>query len=199
MEVGVINTIESKKYNGDVTAFYVAKVLGKKPAAIPVFDDVKSQVIDDLKGIKAKELALADAQALVEQKTDAESLDDLLKKYTTPEGISSEQKTVQESNLFNLSPGSSYVSGMGNSKAVMFAAFNMAIGDVKGPLAGDSSTYIIELTEREAADLEVFEKDPTQKKERFKRLLQTKKEQAYENWFANRKKMANPWIHEDYR
>ncbi len=199
MEVGVINTIESKKYNGDVTAFYVAKVLGKKPAAIPSFDDVKSQVIDDLRDIKAKELALADAQALVKQKTDTESLDDLLKKYTAPEGISSEQKTVQESNLFNLTPGSSYVSGMGNSQAVMFAAFNMAVGDVKGPLAGDSSTYIIELTEREEADLELFEKDSTQKKDRLRSLLQTKKQQAYDNWFANRKKMANPWIHEDYR
>ena len=199
MEVGVINTIESKKYNGDVTAFYVAKVLGKKPAAIPVFDDVKSQVIDDIGKIKAKELALADAQALVKQKTDTESLDDLLKKYTAPESISTDQKTVQESNLFNLTPGSSYVSGMGNSKAVMFAAFNMTIGDVKGPLAGDSSTYIVELTEREEVDLELFEKDPTQKKERFRSLLQTKKLQAYKNWFANRKKMANPWIHEDYR
>lgn len=207
MEVGIINTIESKKYNGDVSAYYVAKVLGKKPAAIPVFDDVKIQVVDELKGIKAKELALADAQALVKQKTDTDSLDDLLKKYTAPEGISSEQKTVQESNLFNLTPGSSYVSGIGYSKAVMFAAFNMAIGDVKGPLAGDSSTYIagdsstyiIELTERQEADLEVFEKDTTQKKERFRSLLHNKKEQAYDIWLANRKKMANPWIHEDYR
>ncbi|RKU29686.1 hypothetical protein C6497_05995 [Candidatus Poribacteria bacterium] len=199
MEVGVINTIESKKYNGDVAAFYVTKVLGKKQAAIPAFDDVKSQVIDDLRDIKAKELSFADAQRLVKQETDAESLDDLLKKYTAPEGIPSDQKTVQESNLFNLTPGSSYVSGMGNSKAVMFAAFNMAIGDVKGPLAGDSSTYIVELTEREEADLELFEKDPTQKKDRIKNILQTKKQQAYDNWFASRKKMANPWIHEDYR
>lgn len=199
MEVGVINTIESKKYNGDVSAFYVAKVLGKKPAAIPVFDDVKSQVIDDIRDIKAKELALADAQALVKQKPDTESLDGLLKKYTAPEGITTDQKTVQESNLFNLTPGSAYVSGMGNSKAVMFAAFNMAIGDVKGPLAGDTSTYIIELTEREEADLEEFKKDTTQKKERFRNLLDKKKEEAYDNWFANRKKMANPWIHEDYR
>ena len=199
MEVGVINTIESKKYNGDVTAFYVSKVLGKKPAAIPSFDDVKNQVIDDIRNIKAKEVSLTDAEALVKQKTDAESLDDLLKKYTAPEGISLEQKTVQESNLFNLTPGSSYVSGMGNSQAVMFAAFNMAVGDVKGPLAGDSSTYIIELIEREEADLELFENDPTQKKERLKSLLQTKKQQAYDNWFASRKKMVSPWIHEDYR
>lgn len=199
MEVGVINTIESKKYNGDVTAYYVAKVLGKKPSAIPSFDVVKSQVIDDIRDIKAKELAMADVQDLFDKKTDVDSLDDLLKKYVAPEGISPEQKTVQESNLFNLTPGSSYVSGMGNSKAVMFAAFSLAVGDVKGPLAGDSSTYIIELTERVEADLELFQKDPTQKKERLSSLLQTKKQQAYDNWFASRKKGVNPWIHEDYR
>ncbi|MCG9126753.1 peptidyl-prolyl cis-trans isomerase [Candidatus Poribacteria bacterium] len=199
MEVGVINTIESKKYNGDVTGFYVAKILGKKPAAIPSFDDVKNQVIDDLRDIKAEELAMAAAQELVKQKADGESLDDLIKKYTVPEGESSDQKTVQESNLFNLTPGSSYVSGMGNSKEVMFAAFNMSVGDVKGPLAGDSSSYIIELTERVEADIELFAKDPTQKKERLKSLLQTKKQQAYDNWFASQKMIAKPWIHEDYR
>ena len=205
MEVGVTNTIETKNFRGDVAAYFVATVLGKKPAAIPEFEDVKAEVIDNLRQKKAKKSTLADAQNLFNQRTDSESLDDLVKKYKAPEGISAEQKSVQESSLFNRTTGSSYVSNMGNSREVMFAAFNMSVDDVRGPFMGDESVtgdvsvYIIELVERVEPDVELFRTDPAQKAQRYQTLLQNKKENAYKNWFAARKKLANPWIHEDYR
>ncbi|MDE0084997.1 MAG: peptidylprolyl isomerase [Candidatus Poribacteria bacterium] len=205
MEVGVTKTVETKNFRGDVSAFFVATVLGKKPVAIPEFEDVKVQVIDDLRAKKAKESALADAQNLFNQHADGESLDDLVKKYKVPEGVTAAQKSVQESNLFNLTPGRPSVAGMGYSKEVMFAAFKMAVGDVRGPFSGDESVigdvsfYIIELVERVEPDLELYQTDPAKKAQRFQTLLEEKKESAYDNWFAARKKVANIWIHEDYR
>ena len=83
----------------------------------------------------------------------------------------------------------------------MFAAFAMSVGDVKGPFAENSSTFIIELVERVEPDVELYQKDPTQKVERYKSLLQSKKSDAYVNWLGARKKAleAKVWIHEDYR
>ncbi len=205
MEVGVTKTIETKRFGGEITAYFVATVLGKKPAAIPEFEDVKEVVIEGLRYVeglrrkKSKEHALADAQNLFNQYADKESLDSLAKKYKAPEGITADQKSVQESNLFNLAVGSTSVSGMGNSKDAMLAAFNMSVGEVRGPFSGDSAVYIIELVERVEPDLELYQTDPTQKKQRYQTILQQKKTEAYSNWFAARKKSINPWIHEDYR
>ncbi len=199
MEVGVTNTIETKDYRGDITAHFVATVLGKKPPMIPPFDEVKTEVINELQTKKSKESALAAAQALIEMSADKESLDDLIKKYKAPEDSNTSEKSVQESSLFNLNKGSSYISGMGNSKSAMFAAFDMSVGEVRGPFQGDSSAYIIELVERVEPDLELYQTDPSQKTKRIQTLLQQKKTAVYENWLAAREKAANIWIHEDYR
>ncbi len=202
MEVGVTNTIETKNYSGDVTAFFVATVLGKKPPTIPQFDEVKEEVItgsDGLQNKKATASALAAAQDLFSMYTGTESLDDLIKKYKAPEGANTTEKSVKESSLFNLNKGSSYIAGMGNSKDAMFAAFNMSMGEVSGPFRGDSAAYIIELVERVEPDLELYQTDPSQKTKRYQTLLQQKKTDVYDNWFAARKKAANIWIHEDYR
>jgi peptidyl-prolyl cis-trans isomerase D len=80
MEVGVTKTIETKRFGGEITAYFVATVLGKKPAAIPEFENVKEDVIEGLREKKSKERALADAQNLFNQYTDKESLDSLAKK-----------------------------------------------------------------------------------------------------------------------
>ena len=199
MEVGVTKTIETKRFGGEITAYFVATVLGKKPAAIPEFENVKEDVIEGLRDKKSKERALVDAQNLFNQYTDKESLDSLAKKYKVPEGITADQKSVQESNLFNLVVGSTSVSGMGNSKDAMLMAFNMSVGEVRGPFSGDSAVYIIELVERVKPDLELYQTDPTQKKQRYQTILQQKKTEAYFNWFAARKKSIDLWIHEDYR
>ena len=206
MEVGVTNTIETKNYSGDITAYFVATVLGKKPPMIPQFDEVKTEVINEFQTKKSKESALVAAQALFEMDADKESLDDLIKKYEAPEGSNTSEKSVQESSLFNLNKGSSYISGMGNSKDAMFAAFSMSVGEVSGPFQGDSAAYIIELVERVEPDLETDQTDPSQKAKRSqtlldqkKTLLDEKKGNVYDNWLAARKKAANIWIHEDYR
>ena len=199
-EVNVIKVIDAKKSNGEeVEAYFVAKVLEKKPAAIPLFSEIKVEVIEDLKVEKAKAFAFTDAQNLFNQKADVASLDALLEKYETPEGLAADRLSVQESNLFALSPSSDYIAGMGNSAEVMFAAFRLKVDDIGGPFNGNTAVYIIQLVEREEPDVEMFESDPAEKARHRQALIQAKKREAYLNWFAARKKESELWIHPDYR
>ena len=199
-EVNVIKVIDAKKSNGEqVEAYFVAKVLEKKPAAIPLFSEIKTQVIEDLKVEKAKASAFTDAQNLFNQKADVSALDALLEKYETPEGLAADRLSVQESNLFALSPSSDYIAGVGNSAEVMFAAFRLKVDDIGGPFNGNNAVYIIQLVEREEPDVEMFESDPAEKARHRQALIQAKKREAYLNWFAARKKESELWIHSDYR
>ena len=206
MEVNVRKVIEVKKpRQQDVEAYFVATVLAKKPAAIPPFEEIKTQVIDGtakidgLRKEKAEAHALAEAQNLFNQRAEAISLDDLLKKYEIPEGLTPDNFSVQESNLFSRSPTSSYVAGMGNSAEVMFTAFQMNLNDMAGPFKGDNGVYIIQLVEREEADVETFKVDPAEKARHRQALIQTKKRETFANWFAAHKEASKLWIHQDYR
>ena len=199
MEVGVIKVIEAKKRTGEVEAYFVSTVLEKKPAAIPPFAEVKTEVIEGVKEEKAAALTLADAQSLFNQHVSGESLEELLKKYNAPEDLTTDRLSVQESNLFSLSANSNYISGMGNSAEAMFAAFRMKIDEIAGPFKGDSSVYILQLVERQESDVEAFQMDPAEKTRHLQTLIQAKKREAYLNWFAARKKVSELWIHPDYR
>lgn len=200
MEVNVIKVIEAKKSDGErVEAYFVATVLEKKPATIPQFSEIKPQVLSDLKTEKSEERAFADAQNLFNKRADATSLDALLEKYDAPEGLATDQLSVQESNLFALSPNSDYIAGMGSSAETMFAAFRMKVDEIGGPFKGSNSVYIVQLIEREEPDIETFQMDPAEKARHRQALIQAKKRETYLNWFAARKKASELWIHPDYR
>ena len=200
MEVNVIKVIEAKKSDGErVEAYFVATVLEKKPAAIPPFSEIKPQVFSDLKTEKSEEFAFTDAQNLFNKRADTTSLDALLEKYDAPEGSATNQLSVQESNLFALSPNSDYIAGMGSSAEVMFAAFQMKVDEIRGPFKGNNSVYIVQLIEREEPEIETFQMDPAEKARHRQALIQAKKRETYLNWFAARKKASALWIHRDYR
>ena len=163
MEVNVRKVIEVKKRTGEVEAYFVATVLEKKPAAIPLFAEVKIEVIEVLKEEKAQANALADAQSLFNQSNGTGSLEELLKKYSAPEGLTADRLSVQESNLFSLSANSNYIAGMGNSAEAMFAAFRMKMDEIGDPFKGSSSVYIVQLIERQESDVETFQMDPAEK------------------------------------
>ena len=190
MEVNVSAISPNKKQNGDIDAYFVMKVLKKKHAAVPEFETVKAQVIDDIKGEKAKQLALEDAQKLIGLRAPDESLEDLVKKYEAPEEITNKEREVKESNLFALSPNSGFISGMGTCRDAMFAAFGMELNEVQGGIQGDNIAYIIQLVEREEADMEKLANDPAERAKIHKSLLQTKQTQIYRNWLATLKKGA---------
>ena len=200
MEVNVIKVVEAKKSNGEqIEAYFVATILEKKPATIPAFSEIKPQVFSDLKTEKSKERAFEDAQNLLSKRADTTSLDALLEKYDAPESLATDRLSVQESNLFALSPNSDYIAGMGSSTETMFAAFQMEVDEIGGPFKGSNSVYIVQLIEREAPDIETFQMDPAEKARHRQALIQAKKRETYLNWFAARKKASELWIHPDYR
>lgn len=200
MEVNVRKVIEVKKpRQQEVEAYLVATVLAKKPAAIPAFEEIEAQVIDGLRAEKAKSLAFEAAQNLFNQRADATSLDNLLKKYEIPEGLTADKFPVQESSLFSRSLTSNYVAGMGSSAEVMLAAFQMGLNDIAGPFKGDNGVYIVQLVEREEADLEAFKVDPAEKARHRQALIQAKRRETFANWFAARKEASKLWVHQDYR
>ena len=190
MEVNVSAITPNRKQNGDIDAYFVAKVLEKKHATVPEFETVKAQVIDDIKGEKAKQLALEDAQKLAALRASDESLEDIVKKYEVAEEIKNKEREVKESNLFSLSPNSGFISGMGTCRDAMFAAFRLELNEVMGGVQGDNAAYIIQLVEREEPDMEKFETDSAERTKVYKTLLQTKQTEIYRNWLATLKKGA---------
>ena len=190
MEVNVSAITPNKNPDGGINAYFVVKVLEKKHAAVPEFEAAKVQVIEDVKAEKAKQLALEDAQKLITLRSADESLEDLVNKYEMPEGVTIKELEVKESQLFALSPSSGFISGLGTSRDVMFAAFGMELNEVEGALQGDNAAYIIQLIEREEPDMEKFKNDPAERAKVHKTLLQTKQTDIYRNWLATLKKGA---------
>ena len=190
MEVNISAISTNREQNGDINGYFVVKVVEKKPATVPEFDTVKAQVIDDIKGEKAKQLALEDAQRLVALRASDESLEDLVKKYEAPEDITNKEREVKESNLFVLSPNSGYISGLGICRDAMFTAFGMELNEVADAVQGENAAYIIQLVEREEPDMEKFENDSVERAKIRRTLLQTKQTEIYRNWLATLKKGA---------
>ena len=190
MEVNISAIIPNRKPNGDIDAYFVAKVLEKKHATVPEFETVRAQVIDDIKGEKAKQLALEDSKKLISLRTPDESLEDLVNRYEAPEGVTNKELEVKESQLFALLPTSAYISGLGTSRDVMFAAFGLELNEVAGGLQGNNAAYIIQLIEREEPDMEKFENDPAERAKIHRTLLQAKQTDIYRNWLATLKKSA---------
>jgi len=195
MEVNINEMIEVKRSNGEIESYFVAVVLDKKPAAIPNFEDVKAEVKNDLQEEKAKQLAMNDAQKLFSILQSNQSLDDLVLSYTAPEGTSIKDKKVEESGLFSLSINSNYVSNMGACQDAMFKAFQMDLNEVAGPFEGDVAHYLIQIVERDEADIEKLKNDPKVRTETLKKLVQAKKNEVFTDWYNSTRKQITVTDH----
>ena len=199
VEVGVSRVIETKNWSDEIAAYFVATVLEKKPAGIPDFESVKTDVIEDFRKERAKQMALEDAQKLIDQRTDGESLEELLEKYVPADGMSLENREVQESRSFSLSPTTDFVPGMGRCRDAMLAAFNLELNAVGGPFEGDRVFYLVQLVDRQEADIEKFKNALDEKVKVRRTVLQSKKNEVYSNWYAARKNQTPTKIHADFR
>ena len=195
MEVNINEMIEVKRSNGEVESYFVALVLEKKAAAIPEFEDVKAEVKNDLQEEKAKELAMEDANKLFKLLRAGQSLDDLVLSYSTPENASIKEKKVEESGLFSLSINSIYVSNLGSCQDAMFKAFQMDMNEVAGPFEGDVAHYLIQLVEKDEADMEKLKTDPKVRREIMKKLVQAKKNEVFTNWYNSTRKQITVTDH----
>ena len=195
MEVNINEMIEVKRSNGEVESYFVALVLEKKASAIPEFEDVKAEVKNDLQEEKAKELAMEDANKLFKLLRAGQSLDDLVLSYSAPENASIKEKKVEESGLFSLSINSIYVSNMGSCQDAMFKAFQMDMNEVAGPFEGDVAHYLIQLVEKDEADMEKLKTDPKVRREIMKKLVQAKKNEVFTNWYNSTRKQITVTDH----
>ncbi|MBP97301.1 hypothetical protein CMK18_15210 [Candidatus Poribacteria bacterium] len=195
MEVNINEMIEVKRSNGEVESYFVALVLEKKAAAIPEFEDVKAEVKNDLQEERAKELAMEDANKLFKLLRAGQSLEDLVLSYSKPENASIKEKKVEESGLFSLSINSIYVSNMGSCQDAMFKAFQMDMNEVAGPFEGDVAHYLIQLVEKDEADMEKLKTDPKVRREIMKKLIQAKKNEVFTNWYNSTRKQITVTDH----
>ena len=156
---------------------------------------VKAEVKNDLQEEKAKQLAMDDAQKLFSILQSNQSLDDLVLSYTAPEGTSIKDKKVEESGLFSLSINSNYVSNMGACQDAMFKAFQMDLNEVAGPFEGDVAHYLIQIVERDEADIEKLKNDPKVRTETLKKLVQAKKNEVFTDWYNSTRKQITVTDH----
>ena len=199
VEVGVSRVIETKNWSDEIAAYFVATVLEKKPAGTPDFESVEAEVVENFRKERAKQMALEDAQQLLDRRSDGESLEKLVEKYVPVEGVPLETREVKESSSFSLSPASDYVPGMGRCRDAMLAAFNLELNAVGGPFEGDRAFYLVQLVDREEADIEKFKTSPDDKVKLRRTVLQSKKNNVYSNWFAARKNQTPTEVHADFR
>lgn len=199
VEVGVSRVIETKSWGDEISAYFVATVLDKKPSRIPDFESVRTEVVEDFRKERTKQMALKDAQKLINQRSDDESLEKLAEKYVPVDGVSIEHREVKESDNFSLSPTTDYVPDMGRCRDAMLAAFHLELNDVGGPFEGDKAFYIVQLVDREEADIEKFQNALDEKVKLRRTVLQSKKNDVYSNWFAVRKNQTPTEVHADFR
>jgi len=176
IKVGDIsNPVEVKAYGGSVIGYFIFKVLDKKPAAIPNLEDVKDKVIRDLKGEKAKKLAMDEAQKIMASRGTA-TLDDIAKKNNLK---------VYESDPFAFSKDG-YIKGKDvsmESKTAMLQSFSMNVDEIAGPFEGKNGDYVIQLVERQKVDDAKLAQAKAELNKLREQLIKQKQQMIYNTWY----------------
>lgn len=175
--------IEIKSYSGDVMAYFIAKVADRQYPHIPKLDEVKDKIIEELKDEKAKELALQAAEKLMSQYKPGETVDELVKK------AQKKDLKVRETSLFARSP-SGYIPMIGSAPEISAEAFRMKLNEVKGPFQTQRGAYIIQLVERQEADVKKLEEDKEELANIRRSLIQRKRNDLLEAWINGLKSAA---------
>jgi len=176
MKVGDIsNLVEVKSYGDNVVGYFILKLLGKKPSALPKLEEVKDKVIKDLRSEKAKKLAMDKAQKIMASRGTA-TLDDLAKKNNLK---------VNESEPFAFSRDG-YIKAKDDtmeSKTAMIQSFRMNVGEIAGPYEGRIGDYIIELVERQKVDDAKIAQNKAELNKLYDQLLKQKEQKIYSTWY----------------
>jgi peptidyl-prolyl cis-trans isomerase D len=179
LNVGEISSlVEVKSYGDRILGYFIFKLIDQKPGGIPKLEDVRSNVVKDLKEEKAGELAMQKAEKMIASGDPSTDLDKIAQ---------ANELKVDESEPFSLSERG-YIrgkSGSVNSKDAMFSAFSMEVGQIAGPFEGPNSAYIIQLIEREK-----FEEDQEEMSKLRTQLLREKQQKIYDTWYQKIKQQA---------
>ncbi len=173
----ISNLVEIKTPNDAVLGYYIFKLVDKKAGGLPELEDVKNNMLQDLRVEKARKLAMEAAKKIMATR---DPDDDDLDKIAENNNLK-----IGESEPFALS-GNGYMSGKPfslNSKTIMLKAFAMEIDEIAGPFEGSNGVYIIQLVGREEFDSEKFAEAGEEKKELRNQLLQQKQRKIFDTWY----------------
>ena len=84
---------------------------------------------------------------------------------------------------------------MGACQDAMFKAFQMDLNEVAGPFEGDVAHYLIQIVERDEADIEKLKNDPKVRTETLKKLVQAKKNEVFTDWYNSTRKQITVTDH----
>ena len=157
-------------------SFYIMQLKSKKEPAPVEFEKVKDRVRAMLVSERADTLARAHAGNIISNMKNAnKNLEDIAKELNT-----------KASTIANITR-KSYVSEIGQSESFSSIAFSLKAGDTGGPAKTQKGYAIIRLDKLTPIDEDKFKEE----KENFKeKILNEKKQKAFEKWFVEIKKKA---------
>lgn len=152
-------------------SYYVVHVIERLPAGTAPFEDVKSQVVVDLRNSRYLQMDRDTAQAIYDMIQAGTSFDDAAK-----------AKGVR---LVDLEPftRNGFVRGIGRAPAAIGVAFSLKTpGEVSKPVDHRNGTVLFQLQSRTSPDLTRF----TQVKDSLStQALNQKQQQLYSRWFQD--------------
>jgi peptidyl-prolyl cis-trans isomerase D len=165
--------------------YYLIEALEKRPAQIPELETVKAAVKKDLIKAKQDAEALRQAQAIVAELKDTQSLTAVADKF---------QLKPQASGFFKRTDS---IPGVGYEPDIARAAFKLSDSNKinADAIKGQKGYFVINLRERKAPSLDGFEKEKSNIKAR---LLQQKAFNAVEAWLNRIKDESEIVIEEGF-
>jgi len=178
----------------DRTGFHILKAEETRPERVQPLEEVRLQIAkDQLKGIKAKELALEKAKAaLADLKAGKELADSFPAKKAAAPGqfdfASFMNPQVADTEEFH--PAGGYVPGIGTVPKLSAAAFaSSAAGESPAaPVEDNDSFYVFKVKSRSRADLSKF--DEKEKRLAREALEGQRSNALYKSWLEQQRKSA---------
>ena len=150
--------------------FYVFELVELEPASVVPFAEAEPSVRRRVRLEKKKEKARWMADQIARELVDGQTLDEVLANH----GL--EVRESQPITRFD------FVPGIGQANAVIGTAFGLAVNEVAGPIETGDRIYFIEVTERNPADREAFDR---QKEDMRARLTLQRRQAALDEWLAD--------------
>ncbi len=154
--------------------FVVFKVTGIKPEGIRSFDEVKDQLAPS-------------ERAELRQKKLMQKVSDLMKQNTTLDALAKAQNTkvyTAENTLFS----GQFIPNGGREPKIIGDVFDAKLNQVRGPLAGESAVFVIEVTRRTVAD---SSKITSNDRQQIRQQLEQQKQRIFgQTWIDQLKKNA---------
>jgi len=162
--------------------YWVYKVLVKRPAAVPSFEEARAEVERDLLGEKARERSLGEGRLRLED----------LRRGEQPQSIASRARgEVRETAFFTQRD---FVAAAGIKGELLQGAFALGVGSFGGPVgAPDGRVILYRVDGRQPATREAF---LAEKEAVIARLRSAKRDQFFESWMEDLRRLRTVKIND---